>query len=324
VYEIGQRLTDKFDDVPVAEMDSRLPRVFIAGDACHTHSAKAGQGMNVSMNDTWNLGWKLASVLQGRAKPELLHTYSAERQKVAQQLIDFDLEFAKMFSAHPTEEGGEAGEGVDPEKFQQYFMIQGRFTAGVATKYEPSMITAEPLFEQLAVGFPVGMRFHSATVTRLADAKRVQLGHVARADGAWRLYIFADKADPTGPTSHFRGLCDYLASPASPITRCTPKGADPDSVIDVRAIFQQGHRELEVDELPAVLLPRKGDFGLVDYEKAFCPDPEAENIFDLRGINRDTGCIVVVRPDQYVAHVLPLDGHQALAAFFAGILIDAQ
>ena len=55
---------------------TRLPRVFIAGDACHTHSAKAGQGMNVSMNDTWNLGWKLGAVLRGTARPELLHTYS--------------------------------------------------------------------------------------------------------------------------------------------------------------------------------------------------------------------------------------------------------
>jgi len=74
VYEIGQRLCDKFDDVPVTELATRLPRVFIAGDACHTHSAKAGQGMNVSMSDTWNLGWKLAAVLRGTAKPELLHT----------------------------------------------------------------------------------------------------------------------------------------------------------------------------------------------------------------------------------------------------------
>jgi phenol 2-monooxygenase (NADPH) len=65
VYEIGQRLCDKFDDVPVAEMATRLPRVFIAGDACHTHSAKAGQGMNVSMADAWNLGWKLGAVLTG-------------------------------------------------------------------------------------------------------------------------------------------------------------------------------------------------------------------------------------------------------------------
>ena len=60
VYEIGQRLCDKFDDVPEEEVETRLPRVFIAGDACHTHSPKAGQGMNVSMQDGFNLGWKLA------------------------------------------------------------------------------------------------------------------------------------------------------------------------------------------------------------------------------------------------------------------------
>ena len=137
VYEIGQRLCDKFDDVPAEETGTRLPRVFIAGDACHTHSAKAGQGMNVSMNDTWNLGWKLAAVLRGTAKPELLHTYSDERQKVAKQLIDFDREFAKMFSAHPTESGDPTEGGVDPEEFQQYFITRGRFTAGVATKYAP-------------------------------------------------------------------------------------------------------------------------------------------------------------------------------------------
>ena len=103
VYEIGQRLCDKFDDVPARRWPDRLPRVFIAGDACHTHSAKAGQGMNVSMADTWNLGWKLAAVLRGTARPELLHTYSEERQAIAQQLIDFDREFSKMFSAHPTD-----------------------------------------------------------------------------------------------------------------------------------------------------------------------------------------------------------------------------
>ena len=65
VYRIGQRLCDKFDDVPAEEIATRLPRVFIAGDACHTHSAKAGQGMNVSMADAWNLGWKLGVRAQG-------------------------------------------------------------------------------------------------------------------------------------------------------------------------------------------------------------------------------------------------------------------
>jgi len=78
------------------------------------------------------------------------------------------------------------------------------------------------------------------------------------------------------------------------------------------------------DAMPSVLLPRKGTFGLVDYEKMFSPDPKAGDIFDLRGVNRETGCIVVVRPDQYVAHVLPLHGHEALAEFFACILVDAR
>jgi phenol 2-monooxygenase len=324
VYEIGQRLCDKFDDVPAEEVPGRLPRVFIAGDACHTHSAKAGQGMNVSMADTWNLGWKLGAVLRGTARPELLHTYSAERQAIAQELIDFDREFARMFSARPKESGDVEGEGVDPEEFHRYFVAQGRFTAGVATRYAPSMITAQSSSQDLAAGFPVGMRFHSAPVIRLADARPVHLGHVARADGAWRLYVFADRAEPTSPDSRVRALCEFLASDASPIARSTPKGADPDSVIDVRAVFQQGHRDVGVDALPPVLLPRKGRLGLVDYEKAFCPDPGRGDVFDLRGVDRDRGCLVVVRPDQYVAHVLPLDAHEALVDFFAGILIDAE
>jgi phenol 2-monooxygenase (NADPH) len=324
VYEIGQRLCDKFDDVPADEAATRLPRVFIAGDACHTHSAKAGQGMNVSMADAWNLGWKLASVLGGAAKPELLHTYSEERQAVAKELIDFDREFSRRFRGRGTESAGAADAAVDPNEFQEFFAAQGRFTAGVATRYAPSMITAEAEFRNLAAGFPIGMRFHSAPVVRLADAKPVHLGHVARADGAWRLYVFADRNDPTGGASRARDLCDFLASEASPVTRFTPAGAEPDSVIDVRAVFQQSHRDLAIDEMPPVLLPRKGRFGLIDYEKMFCPDPTAGDIFEVRGVNRETGCVVVVRPDQYVSHVLPLDEHKALAAFFAGILIDPE
>ncbi len=321
VYEIGQRLCDKFDDVPVEEMATRLPRVFIAGDACHTHSAKAGQGMNVSMADTWNLGWKLAAVIRGIAKPELVHTYSEERQAIAKQLIDFDREFSKLFRTRGGNAGNTEGEGVDPEEFQRYFIAQGRFTAGVATRYVPSMITGEATFQDLADGFPVGMRFHSAPVLRLADAKPIHLGHVARADGAWRLYVFADHQDPTSANSRARDLFEFLASDASPLTRFTPAGASSDSVIDVRAIFQQGHRDLTVDKLPPVLLPRKGKFGVIDYEKMFCPDPNTDDIFELRAVNRETGCMVVVRPDQYVSHVLPLHGHEALANFFANILI---
>ncbi len=89
-------------------------------------------------------------------------------------------------------------------------------------------------------------------------------------------------------------------------------------------IFQQGHRELAIETLPALLRPRKGRYGLIDYEKVFCPDTKnGPDIFDLRGIDRAQGALVVVRPDQYIAHVLPLDAHEALAEFFAGFMLPA-
>ncbi|MFZ3573269.1 FAD-dependent monooxygenase [Streptomyces sp. BH097] len=322
VYEVGQRLCAKFDDVPQEETGDRLPRVFIAGDACHTHSAKAGQGMNVSMADAFNLGWKLAAVLTGTAAPELLHTYSAERQRVAQDLIDFDRDFASKMAAG----GGNktaAPEG-EREEFSDYFRAQGLYTAGLSVRYKPSMITGTGEHQHLAKGFPIGMRFHSAPVVRLADARPVQLGHAARADGAWRLYLFADRMGPQAADGPFRRLCDHLASAASPLARFTPAGAEPDAVLDVRAILQQPHRTLEPTALPAVLRPRKGRFALVDHEKAFCPDPRQADIFDLRGIDRDRGCMVLVRPDQYVAHILPLDATAQLSDFLQGLLREVN
>src|SRR5690606_21078095 len=133
VYEVGQRLTDRFDDVPAEQVESRTPRVFIAGDACHTHSAKAGQGMNVSMQDAWNLGWKLAAVLQGRSSETLLHTYSGERQPVAKELIEFDKEWSAIIGSPPKDPKHPERGGVDLEEVQSYFVRSGRYTAGVAT-----------------------------------------------------------------------------------------------------------------------------------------------------------------------------------------------
>ena len=164
------------------------------------------------------------------------------------------------------------------------------------------------------------MRFHSAPVLRLADARPMQLGHAGKADGRWRLYAFAGSND-----TPLRTLCDFLdRAPDSPLRRHTPAGQDSDAVFDLRAIFQQGHRELAFDTLPALLRPRKGRYGLIDYEKVFCPDPKnGPDIFDQRGVDRAQGALVVVRPDQYIAHVLPLHAHQALAAFFGGFMRDA-
>ncbi len=322
VYEIGQRITNSFDDVPEDERATRAPRVFIAGDACHTHSPKAGQGMNVSMQDAFNLGWKLAAVLRGRSSPELLHSYSGERQVVAQQLIDFDKDWAKMFSSRPRDPADPAAGGITPADFLARFEAGGRYTAGVATRYAPSTLVGTSSSAALAVGFPIGERFHSAPVVRLADAKPMQLGHVARADGRWRLYAFADRADPRAADSRFRRFGEAMAAADSPLRRFTPADDDVDAVFDVRGIVQQGHRDLSITDLPEIFRPTKGRLGLVDYEKAFCPDLKSgDDIFDLRGIDRDAGCIVVVRPDQYVGNVLALDGIDELHDYFGGHLL---
>jgi phenol 2-monooxygenase (NADPH) len=321
VYEIGQRLCDKFDDVPAEEVEQRFPRVFIAGDACHTHSPKAGQGMNVSMQDGFNLGWKLASVLRKRCTPRLLHTYSAERQTIAKELIDFDRQWAALLASSQKSTADGEGKGLDPAETQRYFVQHGRYTAGTATRYGPSIITGATTYQHLAKGLTIGMRFHSAPVIRVADAKPVHLGHVCEADGRWRIFAFAGAQSPA-PDPAIRGLCDFLAEAEhSPIRKYTPAGEDIDSLIDVRAVFPQGHRELAIEAMPPLLLPRKGRYQLRDYEKIFCADVKSGNdIFAMRGIDRTSGCMVVVRPDQYVAHVLPLDGDAQLAAFFDGFM----
>jgi phenol 2-monooxygenase (NADPH) len=187
-------------------------------------------------------------------------------------------------------------------------------------RYAPSLLTGEPVHQHLAEGFPVGMRFHSAPVVRPGDAKPMPLGHAARADGAWRLYAFADRAHPAAPGSRLRELCTVLPDV---LARFTPPGAQPDSVLDVRAILQQGHRDVGVADLPPVLLPRKGRFGLIDYEKVFCPRP-GQDLFDLREVDREQGCLVVVRPDQYVAQVLPLDALAELVDLLAGALVEVS
>ncbi len=321
VYEIGQRITDKFDDVPEDETATRLPRVFIAGDACHTHSPKAGQGMNVSMQDTFNLGWKLAYVLGKRSPPSLLHTYSAERRAIAKELIDFDREWAALLASAKHGDG----EALDPAATQHYFVTHGRYTAGTATHYRPSILTGEPAWQSLAEGFVVGKRFHSAPVIRLADAKPVHLGHVLKADGRFRIFAFAGAEDPAAPGSAIRSLCGFLAeAQESPLRKFTRPGEDIDAVIDVRAVFQQGHRALAVETMPSLLLPTKGRYGLCDYEKMFCADIKSgHDIFAMRGIDRKSGCLVVVRPDQYVGHVLPLDGYAELAAYFDAFMLQA-
>jgi 2-polyprenyl-6-methoxyphenol hydroxylase-like FAD-dependent oxidoreductase len=80
----------------------RVGRVFLAGDAAHVHSPAGGQGMNMGMQDAYNLGWKLGLVLHGRSDAALLDTYEAERLPLARAVLEgTDLGYAVVFSPNP-------------------------------------------------------------------------------------------------------------------------------------------------------------------------------------------------------------------------------
>ncbi|GKU07733.1 unnamed protein product [Fusarium langsethiae] len=88
-YQVGQRVAERSQDT--------TGRVLLAGDAVHTHSLKVGLGTNTSIQDGWNMGWKLAMAIANgtseagkKAPSAILTSYDAERHPVAQMLIDYD------------------------------------------------------------------------------------------------------------------------------------------------------------------------------------------------------------------------------------------
>jgi phenol 2-monooxygenase len=214
-YSIGQRLADNF---------SKDNRVFLAGDACHTHSPKAGQGMNLSLADGYNLGWKLATVLRGLASPELLETYISERQPTAADLIAFDREITSMLKSESAEDHATASKA-----YSDYFVKSAKYAAGLTTTYSDSMIiNAKGSVPALAKNVTIGSRFPSAQAVRLSDARAIQLSKALNSSGKWRIMVLAGDITDDERKSRLDALSQFLSSKQSPIIGLTPAGARPD------------------------------------------------------------------------------------------------
>lgn len=89
-FYIGRRQVNRY----------REGRLLLAGDAAHVNSPAGGQGMNVSMQDAFNLGWKLALVAKGKAQEALLDSYEAERVPVAAQMLEGTHYIHSIIMAH--------------------------------------------------------------------------------------------------------------------------------------------------------------------------------------------------------------------------------
>ncbi|PWY65706.1 phenol 2-monooxygenase [Aspergillus heteromorphus CBS 117.55] len=310
-YAIGQRHADFFH---------KDYRVFLAGDACHTHSPKAGQGMNVSLQDGYNIGWKLAAVLRGLAHPSLLETYVLERQKVAIDLINFDRYFAKLFSSK-----GDAS----AREFQEGFIKAGKYTAGLTAKYDESLITSETgASRELSTNTVVGMRLPSAQVVRFCDSKPVQLSTALKSDGRWRIMAFVGDIGVSENWTRMAALGDYLGSNDSPLQTFRLKDGDADSLVEPILVGYGRRHDVEFERIPKVFYPITGKNQIRDLHKIFFDDESYNkghgHVYDHLGISPDKGAIIIVRPDQYVSAVFSLDDYRRIGEFFEGFMIPQE
>ena len=245
IYITGQRYASNFVD--------EHERIFIAGDACHTHSPKAGQGMNASMSDTHNLAWKLAMVIKGLAHPAILKTYEFERRNYATQLIEHDREFANLISNKAVQNAEEAA--VAYEELRGAFERFSGFFSGIAIQYEPSLITFQSLENQaLADGIVIGRSFMSQIVVRHVDARPFHLQDQMPADLRFRLLIFTgDCLD----SSQLAKIEETTAALQALAKRYTPSSGSYDDVIDFITVSSNPHAAYEKESLPLFLSQNK-------------------------------------------------------------------
>ncbi|KAK5072816.1 hypothetical protein LTR64_000777 [Lithohypha guttulata] len=317
-YSIGQRVARSMVDPS--------GRIFLSGDASHTHSPKAGQGMNASLQDGYNLGWKLGALLTGQADGKILQSYIQERHKYAKQLIDFDRYFAKLFSSKPRPDGTRP----PAEEFNQAFIKSGVFTAGMAANYGGSdLVDVSISNQELAKNIVVGERLPSAQVVRLSDSKTFHFQSLAKSDGRWRLMMFAGNVDDTETFSKLSRLGEILATSKGPSRAITPHDLPIDSILEYLVVLEGDRSKVEFDQIHSTFKPTMQHLPIQNLHKIFCDDESWNwghgHAYQTFGIDPKLGCMVLVRPDQYVSAVLSLheDEVPKISAFFTSFMRPA-
>ncbi|KAK2609298.1 hypothetical protein QQS21_002079 [Conoideocrella luteorostrata] len=201
-YQVSQRVAAHFSDPTL--------KAFIAGDASHTHSPKAAQGMNTSVHDSWNLGWKLNLAVRGLAKGNtLLESYEMERKKIAHDLINFDVEHAN-----------EVATG-DPVRLADNFRINTRFISGVGVEYGENDINRVQSFGRLRPG----CNLLPARATRYIDSNPVDIQLDIPMLGQFRLYALVPDVTDAKQALYLETLSNKVLSPSSFISRISEKAS---------------------------------------------------------------------------------------------------
>ncbi|KAE8381496.1 FAD binding domain-containing protein [Aspergillus bertholletiae] len=318
-YQIGQRVCPEF----IVKDSSGVGRVFIVGDACHTHSPKAGQGMNVSMMDSYNLAWKLAYHINGltplksadKASPDaLLDTYHIERHANAQQLIDFDRKFSSGFSDKVGT--AESTSGVSHAEFVEMFSTGCNFTSGCGVEYVENMIvdrtiatgTKKPVVsgDDFLLGIlRPGRRLLNIKMKRFADGWQRDIQDDLASTGRFRILslLSVDLLDVNGVSA------TALKDIAALIQQFPP------SLIEQIIIHPQLPDQVTWDNIPSCVKEQA--------EMSFYSGYELDDAYQTYGVDPKQGALVVIRPDGYVGMVIHLSGICHVDAYLSRIITRA-
>ncbi|KAF8202399.1 FAD binding domain-containing protein [Pholiota molesta] len=300
IYIIGQRVASKF---------SVQDRVFIVGDACHTHSPKAGQGMNASMGDSHNLAWKLTQVIRGSAKKSLLQTYEFERKQYAEDLINFDKEFSSLFSGKPRTE--ENQDGVSHSEFLKIFQTFGGFTSGIGIHYADSVIT-QSRYQDVATNLIIGERLLPQVFIRAADIRPVEIQDLCPADGRFKIFIFTGNTSQPGSLEQVR----LVAHDIEPLL-LELASRNIFQLFDIVSIRSAKKADVRYNELPVLFRPHWSKALIDDTDNT---EKKGGDGYRNYGIDETNGAIVIVRPDGYVGMVAPLDGISEISSYFSSFI----
>lgn len=300
--------------------------------------------MNVSMQDSYNLGWKIALVIQGIAKPSILRTYETERRTFAQELITFDRRLSTLFSGRPAKDAVDE-KGISMQDFEVYFNKQKLFAAGFAVDYRANMLIARPTNalevirskesdlstgqemqqvygkQNLATNVPLGQRFPSFKVVNHSDARSWHLGKLLKSDGRFRMLIFAGDVSNQQQMKRVHHFALNMSSRRSVLRRCRK---DIYALIDILTIHCALRDKVELLDFPELLHPFDAQSGW-NYDKIFVDMKpyyeEHGQAYQNYGIDKESGCVIIVRPDQYVAWIGDLEDVQDVQSYFENIFI---
>ncbi|KAL3461863.1 FAD binding domain-containing protein [Aspergillus heterothallicus] len=199
LYTIGQRIAKTF---------STRDRIFLCGDAAHTHSSGAAQGLNTGIHDAVNLGWKLAMRCRQIARPEVLQTYASERASAVQQLIDYDKDIALLMSYKwPAWYKGDPH--ADPHLvLGEIFDKAAAFNTGLGISYSQNVLNCMQPTDQVCSLVP-GSRPPDVELRMPGTNQSVRLQTIAPNRAVFSILVFTGNYSAS-IQDHFAKLQKYL------------------------------------------------------------------------------------------------------------------